>query len=105
MKKEIFKCDVCGKTAKLETGKRHWCDCNPACPFYMTSVKMRNLTNLLCGGFMRVRDAEIVVNRLTLDANCQDCGFRMTGGANVGLCPKCGSSRWFKTCLTQEVSR
>ena len=52
MKTEMFKCDVCGKTTKLETGKRHWCDCNPPAPFYMNSVKMRKLTDQLIGGFM-----------------------------------------------------
>ena len=34
------------------------------------------------------------------DAHCLACGFRMIGGANVGLCPKCGSDRWYKTRLT-----
>lgn len=33
------------------------------------------------------------------DAHCLACGFRMIGGANVGLCPKCGSDRWYKTRL------
>jgi hypothetical protein len=27
MKTETFRCKACGKTAKLESGKRHWCDC------------------------------------------------------------------------------
>ena len=31
------------------------------------------------------------------DAHCLACGFKMQGGANVGLCPKCGSNRWYKT--------
>jgi hypothetical protein len=30
-------------------------------------------------------------------AHCLDCGFRMVDGANVGLCPKCGSDRWHRT--------
>ena len=34
------------------------------------------------------------------DAHCLACGFQMLGGANVGLCPKCGSDRWYKTRLT-----
>jgi predicted RNA-binding Zn-ribbon protein involved in translation (DUF1610 family) len=34
------------------------------------------------------------------DAHCLACGFRMVGGAYVGLCPKCGSDRWYKTRLT-----
>lgn len=33
------------------------------------------------------------------DAHCLACGFKMIGGANVGLCPKCGSGRWYKTWL------
>ena len=33
------------------------------------------------------------------DAHCLACGFKMVGGANVGLCPKCGSNRWYKTTL------
>ena len=33
------------------------------------------------------------------DAHCLTCGFKMLGGANVGLCPKCGSDRWYKTRL------
>ena len=33
------------------------------------------------------------------DAHCLACGFKMNGGANVGLCPKCGSDRWYKTRL------
>ena len=30
------------------------------------------------------------------DAYCGACGFKMVGGADVGLCPKCGGPRWFK---------
>ena len=30
------------------------------------------------------------------DAYCRNCGFKMVGGADVGLCPKCGGPRWFK---------
>ena len=33
------------------------------------------------------------------DAHCLACGFKMLGGADVGLCPKCGSDRWYKTRL------
>jgi hypothetical protein len=33
------------------------------------------------------------------DAHCVACGLKMRGGANVGLCPKCGSDRWYKTRL------
>jgi rubrerythrin len=33
------------------------------------------------------------------DAHCLACGFKMLGGANVGLCPKCGSGRWYRTKL------
>lgn len=33
------------------------------------------------------------------DAHCIACGFKLAGGANVGLCPKCGSDRWYKTRL------
>lgn len=51
MKTELHKCDVCGTTAKLESGKRHWCACNPPAPFYMHSVKMRKMTDQLVGGF------------------------------------------------------
>lgn len=47
MKTELHKCDACGKTAKLESGKRHWCDCNPRAPFYMVSVRMRKVTDQL----------------------------------------------------------
>lgn len=52
MKTELHKCDACGKTAKLESGKRHWCDCNPTAPFYMVSVRMRKMTDQLVGGFL-----------------------------------------------------
>lgn len=52
MKTELHKCDACGKTAKLESGKRHWCDCNPRAPFYMVSVRMRKMTDQLVGGFL-----------------------------------------------------
>jgi anaerobic ribonucleoside-triphosphate reductase len=31
------------------------------------------------------------------DAHCQTCGFEMVGGRYVGLCPKCGSHRWYRT--------
>lgn len=41
---EIFFCDVCGKTSELETGKRHYCDCNPTAPFYMYSKRHREIT-------------------------------------------------------------
>jgi DNA-directed RNA polymerase subunit RPC12/RpoP len=33
------------------------------------------------------------------DAHCTQCGFKLVGGANVGLCPRCGSQRWYKTSL------
>lgn len=33
------------------------------------------------------------------DAYCLACGFKMMGGASVGLCPKCGSDRWYRTKL------
>jgi hypothetical protein len=51
MKTEMFQCEVCGKTAKLESGKRHWCDCNPQAPFYMVSVRMRHLTDKILNKF------------------------------------------------------
>src|ERR1039458_10190203 len=34
------------------------------------------------------------------DAHCLACGFQMVGGRHVGLCPKCGSDRWYRTTLT-----
>jgi predicted RNA-binding Zn-ribbon protein involved in translation (DUF1610 family) len=33
------------------------------------------------------------------DAHCLACGFQMVGGRHVGLCPKCGSDRWYRTTL------
>jgi rubrerythrin len=33
------------------------------------------------------------------NGRCWSCGFGMIGGADVGLCPKCGSNRWYKTQL------
>jgi Zn finger protein HypA/HybF involved in hydrogenase expression len=33
------------------------------------------------------------------DAHCMACGFQMIGGAEVGLCPRCGSERWYKINL------
>lgn len=36
------------------------------------------------------------------DAHCLACGFQMVGGRHVGLCPKCGSDRWYRTTLTQN---
>lgn len=33
------------------------------------------------------------------DAHCLACYFKMKDGAYVGLCPKCGSDRWYKTRL------
>src|SRR5215510_6311853 len=30
------------------------------------------------------------------DAHCLHCGFQLRGGANVGLCPKGGSGRWYR---------
>ena len=52
MKTEMFKCEVCGKTAKLESGKRHWCDCNPCAPFYMWNVRHSKGVDKLVNGFM-----------------------------------------------------
>lgn len=37
------------------------------------------------------------------DAHCLACEFRMVGGADVGLCPKCGSDQWFRTNLSAEI--
>jgi len=34
------------------------------------------------------------------DAHCLACDFKMLGGADLGLCPKCGSDRWYRTRLT-----
>ncbi len=39
------------------------------------------------------------------DAHCLACGFQMIGGRYVGLCPKCGSDRWYRTKLTPSVGR
>lgn len=39
------------------------------------------------------------------DAHCLACGFRMLGGRDVGLCPKCGSNRWYRTRLTPDEIR
>jgi predicted RNA-binding Zn-ribbon protein involved in translation (DUF1610 family) len=36
------------------------------------------------------------------DAHCLACGFEMVGGRYVGLCPKCGSDRWYRTRLEQS---
>ena len=36
------------------------------------------------------------------DAHCLACGFEMVGGRYVGLCPKCGSHRWYRTRLKKE---
>jgi rubrerythrin len=33
------------------------------------------------------------------DACCLACGFRLKGGANVELCPECGSKNWHKMQL------
>ena len=33
---------------------------------------------------------------LANDAHCLACGFEMLGGQYVGLCPKCGSHRWYR---------
>ena len=50
--KEQFECTACGKRAMLDRTKRHWCDCNPAAPFYMYSVKQLESTRQLVAGFM-----------------------------------------------------
>lgn len=39
------------------------------------------------------------------DAHCLSCGFQMAGGRYVGLCPKCGSDRWYRTRLTEMSAR
>lgn len=38
------------------------------------------------------------------DAHCLACGFELVGGADVGLCPKCGSDRWYRTRLPALVT-
>ena len=43
--------------------------------------------------------------RKSNDAHCLACGFQMLGGAYVGLCPKCGSDRWYKTRLASTGER
>jgi len=47
MKTELYKCDVCGKVARLEAGKRHWCDCNARAPFPVYSVRSRRVSDYL----------------------------------------------------------
>ena len=37
------------------------------------------------------------------DAHCLACGFEMVGGRHVGLCPKCGSDRWYRTRLSPNT--
>lgn len=37
------------------------------------------------------------------DAHCLACGFQMVGGRHVGLCPKCGNGRWYRTRLTPHT--
>lgn len=51
MKTELFKCDVCGKVARLESGKRHWCDCNSRAPFPVYSVRDRGVTDRVLKSF------------------------------------------------------
>jgi len=41
--------------------------------------------------------------RKSRDAECLKCGFEMVGGAVVGLCPRCGSSQWYRTRLPEAV--
>lgn len=36
------------------------------------------------------------------DARCLSCGFEMVGGRYVGLCPKCGSDRWYRARLNKQ---
>lgn len=36
------------------------------------------------------------------DAYCASCTFTLQGGSNVGLCPRCGSSKWYRTDLTTQ---
>ena len=42
-------------------------------------------------------------NAKSKDAHCLACGFQMVGGRYVGLCPKCGSDRWYRTTLTPNA--
>jgi len=58
MKTETFKCDVCGKTEKLQSGKHHWCDCNPAAPFYFVSLKHRSITERVSRGIESLKATE-----------------------------------------------
>jgi len=44
-----------------------------------------------------------LVHAKSNDAHCLACGFQMLDGANVGLCPKCGSDRWYRTRLTPNI--
>ena len=40
-----------------------------------------------------------LVQAQSKDAHCLECRFKMKGGADIGLCPNCGSFRWYKTTL------
>lgn len=47
--KVLFLCEVCGKRKKLDSGKRHWCDCNPSAPFYFVEVRLKKMIGRLLG--------------------------------------------------------
>ena len=66
-------------------------------------LKIGSMTKAEAYEFLRSEKSATVLelgHAKSNDAHCLACGFQLIGGADVGLCPKCGSDRWYRTRLT-----
>lgn len=65
-------------------------------------LKIGSMTEAEAYEFLRSEKSATVLelgHAKATDAHCLACGFQMIGGADVGVCPKCGSDRWYRTRL------
>ena len=66
-------------------------------------LKIGSMTEAEAYEFLRSEKSAAVLelgHAKSEDAHCLACGFEMVGGRHVGLCPKCGSDRWYRTRLS-----
>lgn len=71
--------------------------------FYPHSPAMNSpAVNNLSGRLFTIQDIDATVQPYK-DAHCLACGFEMSDGRYVGLCPQCGSDRWYRTRLTPSA--
>jgi len=89
---ELFKCDACGRIAKLETHKRHWCDCNPRAPFAMHSVKDARVTDGVISAYLTAIGRKGGASRSVISGREGTVSFPTANAATTSTAPALGAA-------------